>query len=233
VTRTRPIVAIDGPSGAGKSTIGKLLAQRLGFLYLDTGAMYRCVGLLALRRGVAVDDEAALAPLLGDLRVDFAPDGRGGQRVICNGEDVTDAIRRHEVSGAASRASAAPAVRAKLVAMQRELAAAGGVVMEGRDIGTNVFPDAEVKFFLTATAAERARRRTLELAGRGQPADFAAVLAEQLDRDRRDSARELNPLIQAPDAVLVDATNMTIDEVVDHMARLACGEHPCGGAWQL
>ncbi len=217
--RERPIIAIDGPSGAGKSTISQRLARRLGFVYIDSGAMYRCVGLLALRRGAAANDAAALAPLLRDLRIAFEPDGRGGQRVRCNGEDVTDAIRRHEISQAASEASALPQVRAKLVAMQRELGAAGGVVMEGRDIGANVFPDAEVKFFLTATAEERARRRALELAGRGEPADFAAVLADQLDRDRRDSGRALNPLVQLPEAIAVDATTMTIEEVVERMAQ--------------
>jgi cytidylate kinase len=224
--REKPIIAVDGPSGAGKSTISKEVARRLGFVYLDTGAMYRCVGLLALQRGIDPRDGAALVPSLADLRIAFEPDGQGGQRVFCNGEDVTAAIRRHEVSQAASQSSALPAVRAKLVAMQREMGAAGGVVMEGRDIGTNVFPDAEIKIFLTATAEERARRRAKELAERGEPVDFAAVLADQLERDRRDASRELNPLIQAPDAILVDATNLTIEQTVDVIARLAQSQHP-------
>ena len=218
--RSRPIVAIDGPSGSGKSTVSKMLAERLNFIYLDTGAMYRCVGLLARRAGSDPLDAAALAPLLDRLEIYFEPDGRGGQRVFCNREDVTAEIRRHEVSQAASQASSLPAVRTRLVAMQRQMGAGGGVVMEGRDIGTNVFPDAEVKVFLVAGDEERARRRVRELAQRGQAVDFAQVLADQRERDRRDSERDLNPLRQAPDAIALDTTGLTVDQVVDRLAML-------------
>lgn len=218
--RERPIVAIDGPSGSGKSTVSKLLAQCLGFLYLDSGAMYRCVGLQVLRLGLDPLVPQALAPLLANLRISFASDGRGGQRVICNGEDVTEAIREHEVSQAASKSSGVAAVRARLVAMQREMGGAGGVVMEGRDIGTNVFPDAEVKIFLVAGAEQRAQRRFRELRARGEHVDFEAVLADQRERDQRDSSRALNPLVQAPDAHLVDTSDLTIEQVVERLTRL-------------
>jgi cytidylate kinase len=216
----RPIVAIDGPSGAGKSTVSKMLARRLGFLYLDTGAMYRCVGLLALRHAVDPLSPNDLAPLLADLRISFVPDAGGDQLTLCNGEDVTELIRAHEVSQTASKASSVGAVRTRLVAMQREMGAAGGVVMEGRDIGTNVFPDAEVKIFLVASAEQRARRRWQELRARGESVEFEAVLADQRERDQRDSERALNPLVPAPDAHLVDTSDLTIEQVVDRLAEL-------------
>jgi len=221
VAREKPIVEIDGPSGAGKSTISRMVAGALSFLYLDTGAMYRCVGLLALRDRVDPTDAAAVDGLLGGLSITFQHDGSGGQRVVCNGEDVTGAIRDHPVSQAASKFSSLPDVRTRLVAMQRELGRAGGVVMEGRDIGTNVFPDAEVKIFLTATAEARARRRVEQLRQIGQEADFATILADQLERDGRDSTREVNPLTQAPDAVCVDTTDLTIEQVVRRIVDLA------------
>ncbi len=218
--RERPIVAIDGPSGSGKSTVSKLLARRLGFMYLDTGAMYRCVGLLAMRRGLDPLDAQALEPLLADLRISFVPDGQGGQRVLCQNEDVTTAIREHEVSQMASKASRVAAVRTRLVAMQREMGAGGGVVMEGRDIGTNVFPDAEVKVFLVASAEQRARRRWLELQARGENVDYETILTDQHERDERDSSRELNPLVQAPDAHRLDTSDLTIEQVVERLAEL-------------
>lgn len=221
--REKPIVAIDGPSGSGKSTVSKLLARKLGFVYLDTGAMYRCVGLLALRNGVDPLDAEGLVPFLEDLTISFSPGKKGGQKVICNGEDVTRAIRQPEISQAASKASSVAVVRTKLVAMQREMGADGGVVMEGRDIGTNVFPDAEMKFFLIASPQERAKRRHLELIRREEKVDFQTVLIEQYERDERDSSRELNPLIQAPDAHLVDTSNLTIEQVVDELAAIVAG----------
>lgn len=219
--REKPIVAIDGPSGSGKSTISRLAAQALSFVYLDTGAMYRCVGLLALRGDVSFDDQQAVTALLDGLSIAFEADGRGGQRVWCNKEDVTTAIREHPVSQAASKFSSLPLVRSRLVAMQREMGRAGGVVMEGRDIGSNVFPDAEVKVFLTAGADERARRRVEQLRAAGQEADFDAVLADQLERDRRDSTRLVNPLIQAADAIFLDSTDLTIKQVVQRIVELA------------
>ncbi|MDP8221881.1 MAG: (d)CMP kinase [Candidatus Lernaella stagnicola] len=221
MTRRQPIVAIDGPSGAGKSTISKLVAERLGFVYLDTGAMYRCVGWLSLEQGIDPLDEAAVATLLEDLQIQFVRNEDGDQRVVCNGRDITSAIREHRVSQAASKASSLPRVREKLVAMQRDMGVAGGVVMEGRDIGTNVFPDAEIKVFLTATAEERARRRVKQLVIAGREADFDAILADQIERDRRDSQRDLNPLVQAADAVVVDSTEWSIDRVVSHITALA------------
>jgi len=220
MSRSLQIVAIDGPSGSGKSTVSKMLANQLGFVYLDTGAMYRCVGLLALRQGIEPTDEHGLLPLLAGLSIRFTPGEEERQRVFCNNEDVTEAIREHEVSQAASKASSVGPVRERLVAMQREMGNIGGVVMEGRDIGTNVFPDAEVKIFLTASAEERAQRRYAELLLRGEDVEFEQILADQLERDKRDSERELNPLVIAPDAILLDTSNLTIDQVVEKMVKL-------------
>jgi len=221
MSRAKPIVAIDGPSGSGKSTVSKLVAQQLGFVYLDTGAMYRCVGLLALRRRVDPLNEDEFQTLLDKLTISFARDQQGGQQVLVNGEQVTRAIRGHEVSQAASKVSSLPVVRARLVAMQRAMGAGGGVVMEGRDIGTNVFPDAEVKVFLTASAQVRARRRYEELKARGEDVEYGVVLTDQLERDERDSRRELNPLDLAPDAHLLDTSNLTIDQVVAQIVAWA------------
>ncbi len=219
--RERCVVAIDGPSGAGKSTISKGVAAQLGFIYLDTGAMYRCVGLLLLRRNADPLDEEALREVLTDLAIDFRAGEGEDQRVLCNDEDVTLAIREHAVSEAASRASSVPLVREKLVAMQRRMGAAGGVVMEGRDIGTNVFPDAEVKIFLTAAAEVRAERRVNQLQQLGQTADYPSILEDQRRRDKRDSERAVNPLIQAPDAVLLDCSDLTIPQVIEQIVALA------------
>jgi CMP/dCMP kinase len=197
------VVAIDGPAGAGKSSVARAVAARLGFTYLDSGAMYRCVGLAALERGV---EPAAVA---GEVSIEL------GERVRLDGRDVTDAIRAPAVSEAASRAAADPAVRAAMVAQQRRLLAAGDWVAEGRDIGTVVAPEAEVKVFLTADPNERARRRAAELG-----ADPAAVLAEQVIRDQRDTTRADSPLVRAPGAVELDTTGLSLNEVVERVVGL-------------
>jgi CMP/dCMP kinase len=198
------VVAIDGPAGAGKSTVARAVADRLGFTYLDTGAMYRAVAFAARQRGV---DAATIA---GDLQIE------PGERIRVDGRDVTDAIRTPEVSEAASRAAADPAVRQAVVAQQRRLLERGNWVAEGRDIGSVVAPHAEVKVFLTADPAERARRRAAELG-----LDAATVLAEQTIRDERDQTREHSPLKPAPGAVVLDSTRMTLPDVVDRIAALA------------
>lgn len=205
-------IAIDGPSGAGKSTLAKRLAKELGFLYLDTGAIYRTVGLHALRQGVDPGDEAAVLALLPGLTVTtgYGPDGL--QHMYRNGEDVTEAIREHQVSDAASKVSAIPGVRAYLLEMQRRAARESDVVMDGRDIGTVVLPQAQVKIFLTAQPEARARRRYDELLARGQQADYEQVLRDVIDRDWRDTHREVAPLKQAEDAILVDTTQLSLEE---------------------
>jgi CMP/dCMP kinase len=197
------VVAIDGPAGAGKSTVARAAAAALGFTYLDSGAMYRSVALAALRRDA---DPAVVAP---ELQIEV------GDRVRLDGEDVTEAIRTPEVSEAASRAAAEPAVREAMVAQQRRLLQRGDWVVEGRDIGSVVAPDAEVKVFLTADAGERAARRAAELG-----VDAETVLAEQTIRDRRDEAREHSPLRPAPGAVIIDTTGLGVDEVVQRIVDL-------------
>jgi cytidylate kinase len=211
------VIAIDGPVGSGKSTVARLLAARLGFLYLDTGAMYRAVGVLACEAGEDLGDEAAVARVAAraELRVDAAG------RLFAGERDMSGAIRTLAAGEAASRVSALPAVRAILVERQRALAARADVVMEGRDIGTNVRPDAELKVYLDASAEVRAERRRVELAEAGHAVDAGEVLAALLDRDRRDMSRSTNPLRRAGDAVALDTTDMTLDEVVDAVERLA------------
>lgn len=200
-------IAIDGPSGAGKSTLARRLAQELGYRYVDTGAIYRAVALAALRAGIDPSDGAGVAALLPDLRIALDYDEDGLQHIRLNGEDVTGAIRRNEVSAGASEAAAIPAVRAFLLDTQRELARTHDVIMDGRDIGTVVLPDADVKIFLTATPEARAERRWRELQERGQRADRAQILREIAERDARDSGRASAPLKQAEDAVPVDTTD--------------------------
>lgn len=205
-------IAVDGPSGAGKSTMAKKLARALGFLYVDTGAIYRTLGLFALRQGISPEDEAAVSKLLPmvSIRLDYGEDWV--QKMYLNGEDVTDAIRTPEVSTAASQISAIPGVRDFLMDMQRDLAKQGNVIMDGRDIGTVVLPDADVKIFLTASAEDRARRRFEELAARGSRTDYETVLADIRERDHRDSTRSAAPLRQAEDALLVDTTGNSMEE---------------------
>lgn len=212
------VVAVDGPAGAGKSSACRALAARLRFAYVDTGAMYRAVGVLAREQSIALDDDPRLAGLLADL--DFAIDP-GGERLIVNGRDLGEAIRRPEAGELASRVSTRGIVRTRLVALQRRLGEAQPVVMEGRDIGTVVFPDAPVKIFLTADPAERAHRRAVELRARGEAIDEAALAAELARRDARDQTRPNSPLRPAADAVRLDSTHLTLDQVVDAMERLA------------
>lgn len=208
---------MDGPAGAGKSTVAKLLAARLGYQVLDTGAIYRSVALLGRRRGVAWDDGEALAELARDLDIRFEMRD-GHNRVFLGDEDVSDAIRTPEMSEGASQVSALPPVRAALLGLQRRLGSAGGVIAEGRDIGTVVFPEARAKFFLTASDTVRARRRFDELPSGGP--DLAATLEDIRRRDERDAGRAVAPLAQAPDAVLVDSSSLSIDQVVDQMEAL-------------
>ena len=205
-------IAVDGPSGAGKSTMAKKLARALGFLYVDTGAIYRTLGLFALRQGISPEDEAAVSKLLPmvSIRLDYGEDWV--QKMYQNGEDVTDAIRTPEVSTAASQISAIPGVRDFLMDMQRDLSKQGNVIMDGRDIGTVVLPDADVKIFLTASAEDRARRRFEELTARGSRTDYETVLADIRERDHRDSTRSAAPLRQAEDALLVDTTGNSMEE---------------------
>jgi cytidylate kinase len=216
---TAPIVAIDGPAGAGKSTVARQLARRLGFTIIDTGAIYRSVALAAQRAGISWEDDDALARLL-DAGLGLTFDG---ERVLLRGEDVTEAIRTPEISRGASVVSARPVVRQKLLPLQRDLgrAAARGAVLEGRDIGTVVFPDADVKFFLTASDEARARRRHAELAEKGLSVPLPEVLADQRRRDKDDTERAIAPLKAAPDAVIVDTTGFDLEQVVDRCFREA------------
>lgn len=213
------VVAIDGPAGAGKSTVAKGLALRLGYTFLDSGALYRAGAWAARRRGIAWSDGHALGHLIHDLDIRF--DGRDDtNRITVDGEDVTAEIRRPQISEGASQVSAFPEVRAGLLALQRRIGASGRVVAEGRDMGTVVFPDARAKFFLTAPIEERARRRTLELAASGRPQDFDVVLAEMLLRDQRDSTRAVAPLRRAEDAIEIETAGVGPEEVVARMAAI-------------
>ncbi|OLC73289.1 MAG: cytidylate kinase [Deltaproteobacteria bacterium 13_1_40CM_4_68_19] len=216
---TAPIVAIDGPAGAGKSTVARQLARRLGFTIIDTGAIYRSVALAAQRAGVSWDDDPGLARLLdAGLGLTFR-----GERVLLRGEDVTEAIRTPEISRGASVVSARPVVRQKLLQLQRDLgrAAPRGAVLEGRDIGTVVFPDADVKFFLTASDEARAQRRHAELAEKGLSVPLPEVLADQRRRDKDDTERAIAPLRAAADAVVVDTTGFDLEQVVERCFREA------------
>lgn len=218
--RTRPVVAIDGPAGAGKSTITQRVATSLGYMILDTGAIYRSVALAARRASVDWGDAAGLGGLAEAMARRAAVQFRhtsGGSEVWLDGEDVSLAIRSQAMSQGASQVSSVPKVRVALLQMQRSVGENGGVVVEGRDIGSVVFPDAEAKFYLTASAQVRARRRTDELLARGEPADYEQVLREVVERDERDQNRAIAPLRQAPDAVVVDSSSMSIDEVVTTM----------------
>ncbi|MCC2667709.1 MAG: Cytidylate kinase [Armatimonadetes bacterium] len=215
----RPIVAIDGPAGSGKSTVARMLAERLGYVYIDTGAMYRSVALVARRADTSWDDPEALARVALDLDLRFEP-GEGRPRVVVGGEDVSTQIRTPEIDRGSSEVSRWPGVREALVTKQRELAQQGGVVMEGRDIGSVVFPHARAKVFLTASVEERARRRTEELRARGEAADDEQVRTEVAERDRRDMEREHSPLRKADDAVELVTDGHTVEQVVEQLEQL-------------
>ena len=204
-------VAIDGPSGAGKSSLAKRLAKELGYLYVDTGAMYRAIGLYALRAGADPQDAAAVLALLPGIRIELAYVG-GAQRVFLNGEDVSEAIRTEAVGMAASGVSAHQGVRDFLLELQRRLARTHDLLMDGRDIGTVILPNATVKIFLTASAEARAARRLAQLLQKGQTADYDTVLADICRRDRQDTERAVAPLRQAPDAVLVDTSELDFEQ---------------------
>ena len=206
------IIAIDGPSGAGKSTLAKRLARQLGFTYLDTGALYRALALKVLRQGVDLADDARMAELVRSTAIDLREE-RGKLEVLMDGQDVAGEIRTPEVSQMASKASALKSVRARLLELQRELGKRGSVVAEGRDVGTVVFPDAEIKIFLDASIDERTRRRYQELRAAGRPVQMEETLREMEERDKRDSERDLAPLCQAADAVRVDSSSVAAEQV--------------------
>ncbi|WP_297208930.1 (d)CMP kinase [uncultured Flavonifractor sp.] len=221
MTKQHKSIAIDGPSGAGKSTLAKALAEALGYLYVDTGAIYRTVGLQACRTGTDPTDPAAVMALLERLQIRLEHGKDGLQHMYLNGEDVSQAIRQHEISAYASAVSAIPQVRAFLLAQQRRLAEEHDVVMDGRDIGTVVLPDADVKIFLTAAPEARARRRWLELKQRGQERAYETVLRDVLERDDRDTHRAAAPLRQAEDAVLADTTDKDLEQSLALLIQIA------------
>ncbi|WP_338211072.1 (d)CMP kinase [Lactiplantibacillus paraxiangfangensis] len=212
-------VAIDGPASAGKSTVAKLVAKRFGYIYVDTGAMYRAVTLWAMQHDVSLTDEAAVIASMQSLKISFKP-GEPDQLVFANSQDITQAIRQPDVTNNVSTIAALPKVRTILTDQQREMADAGGIVMDGRDIGTTVLPHAEVKIFLVASAAERAKRRYAENIKKGIETPLAQLQAEIELRDHKDSTRKVSPLTQAADAVLVDTTPMSIEEVVTTIAEI-------------
>jgi CMP/dCMP kinase len=217
LTDKRIIVAIDGPAGAGKSTLARRVAAKLGFVYINTGAIYRAVALWAVRLTVSTSDMHRLEQLAKEAKIELTT---GEPRVLLNDEDVTEAIREPEIAAAASQVSAVPAVRRALLSVQRAMAEKNSVVMEGRDIGSVVFPHAQVKIFLDADPQERARRRALEMQNAGSPVNVESVAGEMQQRDQRDRTRSEAPLVQAPDAELVDTTGLSLEEVEEVILRL-------------
>ena len=213
------IIAIDGPAASGKSTTAQLLAQKLGYVYIDTGAMYRACALKAKKMGIDINDEESIRELLDDIDIRIE-NHNSKNRIYLDGEDVSEDIRADDISALASAISAIPAVRYKMVELQRKMGEKGGVILDGRDIGTFVFPTAEVKFFLTANPEVRAKRRWLELQQKGINKDFSEVLADLVKRDNNDSQRALAPLKKADDAIEVDTSNMTIEEQTDCLYQI-------------
>lgn len=217
-------IAIDGPAGAGKSTIAKAVARELGYVYIDTGAMYRAVGLFCLDQAIALTDEARVSEAVRDIDITIAYDEEGAQQVFLNGANVSTRIRTQQVGDAASTVSQYPVVREKMVKLQQSLAEHTSVVMDGRDIASKVLPNADTKIYLTASVEERARRRANELHEKGETCDIAEVEAEIRARDDRDMHRQHSPLIQVPEAVLVDSSTLTIDETIDRILEI-CMQH--------
>lgn len=213
-------IAIDGPGGAGKSSLAKAVAKKLSILHVDTGAIYRTIGYAAFARGLNAKDESQIAPLLKTIRIDMAFDEAGGQKMLLDGKDVSREIRLPEISMYASNVSALPCVRAYLLEMQRGIARKKSVIMDGRDIGTVVLPDADLKIYLTASAEERARRRCLELSERGTPEPYEAVLREINERDEQDMHRAIAPLREAEDAVRLDTSALNFDESEQALLKL-------------
>ncbi len=213
-------IAIDGPAGAGKSTIAKLVAKKMGYIYVDTGALYRAIAYYLVTNQIDIEDDAALKTACEDISVEIRYEN-DAQQVYLNGENVTPFLRTEETGNMASKSSAKAPVRAALLDLQRDMAKEYNVVMDGRDIGTNVLPNAEVKIYLTASSKERANRRYKELIEKGEEADFDKIEADIIERDERDMNREIAPLKQADDAILVDSSNMSIDEVVDTIMSAA------------
>lgn len=207
-------IAVDGPSGAGKSTIAKAIAKKLCIDYIDTGAMYRAVGYKMLQKGIAMDDIPAITEMLKETEIDFS-----SGNIYLDGENINDRIRTEEISKQASDCSALGIVRAKLTEQQQKMGEKKSVIMDGRDIGTVVFPDAEYKFYITATAEERANRRFKELIAKGEDVTYEKVLADIKQRDHNDSTREINPLRKADDALELDTTEMKIEEVIDFISK--------------
>lgn len=213
-------IAIDGPAGAGKSTIAKAVAKKMNFIYIDTGAMYRAVGLGACRRGIDTTVHTDVISILDELDISIKHD-ETGQQIYLNGENVSEEIRLPEISVAASNVAVIPAVRLKLVELQRGLAEKTNVIMDGRDIGTYVLPDAQLKIFLTANPLERAKRRFVELEEKGVKTTLEEVAADMAFRDKNDSGREFAPLKPADDSVLVDSTDLTLEETIDKISTMA------------
>ena len=211
------IIAIDGPAASGKSTTARLVARRLGYLYIDTGAMYRAMGLKALRNGIPFSDIAGIAAMAGTTDISQRPAPDGGVSTFLDGQDVSREIRQPEISRAASDVSTIKAVRQRLVDLQQRMGRDGGVVMEGRDIGSVVFPGARIKVFMQASIAERAKRRQSELLAKGIRAELAQVESEIAQRDRQDSGRDHSPLVRCPDAVVIDTTGLSVDGQVDRV----------------
>ena len=213
-------IAIDGPGGAGKSSLAKAVAKKLSILHVDTGAIYRTIGYAAFARGLNAKDESQISPLLKTIRIDMAFDEAGRQKMLLDGKDVSREIRLPEISMYASNVSALPCVRAYLLEMQRDIARKRSVIMDGRDIGTVVLPDADLKIYLTASAEERARRRCLELSERGTPEPYEAVLREINERDEQDMHRAIAPLREAADAIRLDTSALNFDESEQALLKL-------------
>lgn len=217
--KERHVITIDGPAGAGKSTVSRILAQKLSYIYLDTGAIYRTVALKASEAGVAVDDEENLGHLCEEIRISFVSED-GHLKIYLDDEEVSSKIRTEEISMLASKVSAVPSVRKALLPIQRKAAIKGGIVAEGRDMGTIVFPDADFKFYLDATVEERSRRRYLELAGKGSPTTIEGVARGIITRDKQDTERQMAPLKPSTDSIIIDSTNLGVDEVIKKLLNI-------------